>query len=126
MFTLNKNLTLSAAIVGAFALSTSAFAGSVTEYSDSWKPGFSYQDGANHYERVIHVDRDTGYKSGSTRVTRTIISRDYFPGAEATEQGYERADVVFDPSQVVTASGSGSVMRHDSPLPDRFEEGSDN
>lgn len=109
MFKLNT--FASAVIVGSLAFSASAFAGSLTETSSNWKMGFSFDDSTHEYTRTRHVDYDTGYKSGGTRITRTLISDFYVLGSELSENGYELIKVEFDPSQLATAASGNEDMR---------------
>ena len=48
------------AIAVATGLSFTAQAGTITEYSNTWKPGFTYDDGTNQYTRMKYVQEDTG------------------------------------------------------------------
>lgn len=105
MLALHKTLLTASIALGAALITTSASAGMITEYSDTWKPGFSNIDsGPAQYARTVHTDMDTSYKTGSTRVTRTIQLNSYEPGAVLTENGYEKVIIEFDPSQMETAS----------------------
>jgi len=105
MLQLRKTLLTTSIALGAALIATSASAGMITEYSDTWKPGFSNIDsGPAPYARTVHTDKDTSYKTGSTRVTRTIQLNTSEPGAVPTENGFEKVMVEFDPSQMETAS----------------------
>jgi len=100
-----KNVTtfaLTAALIA--GVSASAFAGTITETSATWKAGFSLDDSTHTYSRTVNVDHDTSYKSGSARVVKSTISSTKVPGSFLTENGYELVQVVFDPSQIATAS----------------------
>ncbi len=108
MLNLRQTLFATSFALAASILGANAQAGAVTEYSSDWKPGFSRTDrtGVNQYERTVYVEHDTGYKTGNTRVTRTIQLSGYKPGAELSENGYELQVIEFDPSQVETAGES--------------------
>jgi len=68
-----STLALATALVGSFALT--AQAGTVTEYSNTWKPGYSLDDsGAERYSRTTYVEADTGYNSGAATVVKTETS----------------------------------------------------
>jgi len=114
MLNISKKSLATALVVGSIALTGSAFAGSVTESSNTWKAGFSADDGPYQYTRTIHVDADTGYKSGSAYVVRTTNSDFYVAGSTLDENGYEVTVVDFDPSQLETASDGQGDMRPES------------
>jgi len=111
MFNIHKNKLTLALVAGAMALSTSAIAGTITETSVTPKAGFSYNDGSGQYERTMHVDEDTGYKSGSPRVIKSTLSNFHSPGAMKHELGWEKQEVTFDPSNLATASEGKDDMR---------------
>ncbi|NVK17134.1 MAG: hypothetical protein HWE30_00410 [Methylocystaceae bacterium] len=90
-----KNVTtfaLTAAL--ATGLASAAFAGTVTETSNTWKPGFSLVDGGS-YERTVHVDRDTSYNATLKNVVVTEQSDTAKVGFTAVGGNrYERSYVV--------------------------------
>lgn len=104
-----KTLALTAALVAGTA--ASALAGTVTETSSTWQPGFYADDAPNGYTRSVEVDYDTGYKAGGASVVKTLTSNLPFDGASADENGYEKVVVTFDPSQVATASASTDAAK---------------
>jgi len=110
MLTINKKSLAFAIVASSIAFTGSAFAGSLTQTSNTWMPGYEFKEDAKHFERTIHVDQDTGYKSGSAYIIKTTISRQAFDGARADENGFERVEVIFDPSQVATASDGNDNM----------------
>jgi len=75
------------AIAATTALSFGAQAGSVIEYSDTWKPGFEYDDGTRQYTRMKYVEEDTGYYPDSKMLTITKTSSSPKPGYEADDNG---------------------------------------
>lgn len=90
-----KNVTtfaLTAALVT--GLASAAFAGSVTETSSTWKPGF-YADDNGLYERTVHVDQDTGYNATLKKYVATEVSHTVKAGFEAVDANrYERSYIV--------------------------------
>lgn len=104
-----KTLALTAALVAGTA--ASALAGTITETSSTWKPGFYADDSAQGYTRTVEVDYDTGYKAGSAYVVKTLTSSLPFEGAYADENGYEKVVVEFDPSQVATAAAGEDASK---------------
>ncbi|WP_417832676.1 hypothetical protein [Terasakiella sp.] len=75
------------AIAATTALSFGAQAGSVIEYSDTWKPGFEYDDGTNQYTRMKYVEEDTGYYPDSKMMTVTKTSSTPKPGYTPDDNG---------------------------------------
>ncbi|WP_417820219.1 hypothetical protein [Terasakiella sp.] len=129
MLNLRQSVLATSFAFGVALIAGAAQAGTITEYSQTWKPGFYNTDsGPAAYERTVHVDYDTSYKTGSARITRTIQLNSYQEGAELTENGYELVVTEFDPSQVETAAG----QMDDRPLisniakPNYFLDDSDN
>lgn len=104
-----KTLALTAALVAGTA--ASALAGTITETSRTWQPGFYADDAPIGYTRTVEVDYDTGYKAGSARVVKTVTSNLPFDGAAVDENGYEKVVVDFDPSQVATASAGEQTAK---------------
>jgi len=75
------------AIAATTAMSFGAQAGSVIEYSSTWKPGFTYDDGTQNYTRMKYVEEDTGYYPDSKMMTITKVSNSPMPGYEADDNG---------------------------------------
>ncbi len=68
-----STVALAAALLGTLAVT--AEAGTVTEYSSTWKPGYTADDsGAYKYSRSTYVDDNTGYNSGSATILQTETS----------------------------------------------------
>ena len=66
---MKKIATFAFAAAFATVASVSAFAGSITETSSTWKVGYSLDDsGAERYTRTVQVNRDTGYNSTLNKV----------------------------------------------------------
>jgi hypothetical protein len=81
---MKKIATFAFAAALATVVSVNAFAGTFTETSDTWKPGFSLDDsGAGRYTRTVHVDADTGYNSTLQKVIETQVSSVPQEGFEA-------------------------------------------
>ena len=105
-----KNVTtfaFTAALVT--GLASAAFAGSVTETSSTWKPGF-YADDNGLYERTVHVDQDTGYNAGLDKVQ--LVERSYVAKEGFEPVGgnwYERSYIVKN--QNASASAEVSANR---------------
>jgi len=93
-----KTLSLLAlAAVVATGFTFSAQAGSVTEISDTWKPGFSLDDNGE-YSRTRYVDFETGYNPGSKTVVKTEISNTRKQGFSLDDTGeYARQVSVVNP-----------------------------
>ena len=80
-----KNVTtfaLTAALVTGVA--SASFAGTLTETSSTWKPGFSLVDGGS-YERTVHVERDNSYNATLRNVVVT-------EGRDTAKAGFEAVD----------------------------------
>merc|ERR1711879_539008 len=75
------------AIAATTAMSFGAQAGSVIEYSNTWKPGFEYDDGTNQYTRMKYVKEDTGYYPDSKMMTVTKTSPTPKPGFKLDDNG---------------------------------------
>jgi len=75
------------AIAATTAMSFSAQAGSVIEYSNTWKPGFEYDDGTHQYTRMNYVEEDTGYYPDSKMMTVTKTSSTTKPGYTPDDNG---------------------------------------
>lgn len=89
-------LALAAALVGTFAIS--AQAGVITEYSNTWKPGYSLDDsGTTQYSRSVYTSIDTGYNPGSKTVITTETSATAKAGFYLDETGYVRQINVPNP-----------------------------
>ena len=93
-----KTLSLLAlAAVVATGFTFSAHAGSVTEISDTWKPGF-YLDDNDGYSRTRYVDYETGYNPGAKTVVETEVSNTRKPGFSLDDTGeYVRQISVVNP-----------------------------
>ncbi len=75
------------ALLATTAISFGAQAGSVTEYSNTWKPGFSHDDGPYQYTRTKTVQEDTGYYPDSKMMTVTKTSSTPQPGYTPDDNG---------------------------------------
>jgi hypothetical protein len=84
---MKRSSLFAVAIAVTSAISFSAQAGSITEYSDTWKPGFSFDDSTHNYTRMKHVEKDTGYNPGSKLITITEVSQSWKPGFQADDNG---------------------------------------
>jgi hypothetical protein len=84
---MKRNSLFAFAIITASTLSFGVQAGSVIEYSNTWKPGFEYDDGTNQYTRMKYVKEDTGYYPDSKMMTVTKTSNTPKLGYEADDNG---------------------------------------
>lgn len=84
---MKRSSLFAVAIAITSAISFGAQAGSVMEYSDTWKPGFTYDDGTRNYTRMTSVEEDTGYYPDSKMMTITKTSTSLEAGYEADDNG---------------------------------------
>jgi len=95
---MKRSFLLAAAVAIASAISFSAQAGSITEYSNTWKPGFFYDEDSRKYTKITYVEKDTGYNPGGRYLTKTEVSQFYKPGYQRDDNGnFFRVVQVLDP-----------------------------
>ena len=73
--------------------------GQVREYSETWKPGFEYDDGQKTYVRTKVVHGDTSYNHGGKTITKVITSKTPKPGFQNDDnnRGYVKTVTVPNP-----------------------------
>jgi len=84
---MKRSSLFAVAIAISSAITFGAQAGSVTQTSDTWKPGFTYDDGTKNYLRMTYVHDDTGYYPDSKMMTITKTSSSLKSGYEIDDNG---------------------------------------
>jgi len=94
---------LSAALFAGTAFS--AQAGQVTEYSNTWQPGYVLDDsGVERHSRTSYTDADTGYNSDGATVVKVETSSVSKPGFFADDNNTYVRNVVVKNQKAAVAT----------------------